>query len=56
MLRICLPLATLGLLSSAELAPPIPDSTPLTHAPFIMTHDAGSGYLGAGLVNGAFLQ
>eukprot|EP00935_MAST-01C_sp_MAST-1C-sp1_P001903 g1903.t1 len=40
MLRICLPLATLGLFSSAELAPPIPDSTPLTHAPFIMTHGA----------------
>jgi hypothetical protein len=27
------------------------DNLPLTHVPFIMTHDAGSGYLGGGLVN-----
>jgi hypothetical protein len=26
-------------------------STPLTHVPMLMAHDAGSGYLGAGLVN-----
>jgi len=27
------------------------DSTPLTHVPTIMAHDAGSGYLGRGIVN-----
>jgi hypothetical protein len=40
------------LLGSVASRPLIPDSTPLTHAPFILTHDAGSGYLPGGLVNG----
>ena len=29
----------------------ITPSTPLTRVPMLMTHDAGSGYLGKGLVN-----
>ena len=41
-----------ALLGSVASRPLIPDSTPLTHAPFILTHDAGSGYLPGGLVNG----
>ena len=40
------------LLGSVASRPLIPDSTPFTHAPFILTHDAGSGYLPGGLVNG----
>ena len=38
----------LGVSTTAAL---VDDHTLLTHVPMIMTHDAGSGYLGKGLVN-----
>ena len=41
-----------ALLGSVFSRPLIPDSTPFTQSPFILTHDAGSGYLPGGLVNG----
>ena len=44
-------MAMLAAIMTATAYPSIPDKTPLTRAPFIMTHDAGSGYLGGGIVN-----